>query len=253
MFWWRCAVPADAGPHGAVGLDLAFTDTHGGRTHAPYGELDLARHDGADDELVLANRAALAHELGLSPGRLAFMSQQHGTTVAVVRDPQAYPAPEADAMLTDVPDLGLAVLVADCTPVLLADRVAGIAGVVHAGRPGALAGIVPAALAAMRDLGAKRIEATVGPSICGRCYEVPAPMRDAAAARSAVAATVSWTGTPAIDVAAVVVGQLTAQDVRITWVAGCTREEPRLYSYRGQGVTGRFAGIVRLRRSTAPR
>ena len=62
----------------------------------------------------------------------------------------------------------------------------------------------------------------------------------------AVSATLSWTGTPAIDVAAGVVDQLTEAGVRVTWVPGCSREDPDLYSYRRDGVTGRFAGVVRL-------
>ena len=88
--------------------------------------------------------------------------------------------------------------------------------------------------------------AVVGPSVCGRCYEVPEGMRAEAAAVSPPSATVSWTGTPAIDVAAGVVDQLSARGIRVTWVPGCTRESPDLYSYRRDGSTGRFAGIVRL-------
>ena len=61
-----------------------------------------------------------------------------------------------------------------------------------------------------------------------------------------VSATVSWTGTPAIDVAAGVVAQLRGLDVAVHWVPGCTRESADLYSYRRDKVTGRFAGVVRL-------
>jgi copper oxidase (laccase) domain-containing protein len=68
---------------------------------------------------------------------------------------------------------------------------------------------------------------------------------------SAASATVSWTGTPAIDVAAGVVDQLTALGIRVTWVPGCTRESPDLFSYRRDGTTRRFAGVVRLLSKTA--
>ena len=88
------------------------------------------------------------------------------------------------------------------------------------------------------------MDAVVGPSVCGRCYEVPAAMRDTAAGVEPVSATVSWTGTPAIDVAAGVVAQLRAGGAEVRWVPGCSRERDDLYSYRRDGRTGRFAGVV---------
>ena len=89
----------------------------------------------------------------------------------------------------------------------------------------------------------------VGPSVCGRCYEVPDEMRATAAHVQPVSATVSGTGTAAIDVAAGVVAQLRDGGVEVRWVPGCTRERDDLYSYRRDGPTGRFAGIV-LRRAS---
>ena len=107
------------------------------------------------------------------------------------------------------------------------------------------AGVVGAALDAMADLGARAPYAVVGPSVCGRCYEVPEEMRAAAAAVEPASATVSWTGTPAIDVGAGVVAQLAGRGVPVTWVPGCTREDDRLFSYRRTSPTGRFAGAIR--------
>jgi len=72
-------------------------------------------------------------------------------------------------------------------------------------------------------------------------------MARTAAETSAASAARSWTGTPAIDVAAGVVEQLAAADVAVQWIPGCTRESGDLYSYRRDGRTGRFAGIVALR------
>jgi copper oxidase (laccase) domain-containing protein len=71
-------------------------------------------------------------------------------------------------------------------------------------------------------------------------------MRDAASQVAPEACTVSWTGTPAIDVAAGVVAQLRANGVAVQWVPGCTRESPHLFSYRRDGRTGRFAGVVQV-------
>ena len=111
-----------------------------------------------------------------------------------------------------------------------------------------MAGVVPASVEAMRELGARRIHAVVGPSVCGRCYEVPAQMRDVAAERSPASRAVTWAGTPAIDVAAGVVEQLADLDVPVRWVPGCTREDDDLFSYRRDGRTGRTAGVI-VRRS----
>lgn len=253
MFAWRHqlnADPSDAGVGGGssgIAVDWGFTSavTIDGVSRGDFSGLNLGNHVGDDPAAVEANRMQLARALGVARPELLFLDQVHGRDVVVVDEPWTS-APSADAMVTTRPGLALAVLVADCAPVLLADPVAGVVGAVHAGRPGLVAGIVPAALDAMRALGAERVLAAVGPSVCGRCYEVPESMRAEAATVVPVSATVSWTGTPAIDVAAGVVSQLAAAGVETTWVPGCTRESPKLYSYRRRQRTGRFAGVVRL-------
>lgn len=238
MFFWR----ERPGP-----VEWAFTDREGGASAAPFDSLNLGGHVGDDLAAVTRNRRALAQALGRAPERVLFLDQCHGTEVVVANGP--WPggrAPKADGVVTTVPGLALAVLVADCTPVLLADPEAGVVGAVHAGRPGMTTGIIDRAVLVMREAGARSLHAAVGPSVCGRCYEVPADMRDAAAEVSPESCAVSWTGTPAIDVAAGVVAQLRANDVGVQWVSGCTRESPQLFSYRRDGQTGRFAGIVQL-------
>ena len=231
---------------GTRGLVWGFTDARDGVSREPWTGLNLGGHVGDDPADVETNRARVAAAVDLPRERLLFMDQCHGADVRVVHEPWTGPAPTVDALVTTSADLALAVLVVDCTPVLLADPAAGVVAAAHAGRPGMTSGIVGRTVAAMRDLGATSITAAVGPSVCGRCYEVPAQMREAVAAVSAVSATVSWTGTPAVDVAAGVVDQLHAADVAVRWVPGCTRESPDLYSYRRNRRTGRFAGVVRL-------
>jgi YfiH family protein len=217
-------------------------------SEGPYAGLNLGAHVGDSSRHVTENRGRLAACLGIGPDRLLFMHQCHGADVAVAESPWADGvAPAADALVTVVPGLALSVLVADCAPVLLADRERGVVATVHAGRPGLVKGVVPAAVEAMRDLGAQDIEAVVGPSVCGRCYEVPLEMREAVAGVSPESRTVSWTGTPAIDVSAGVVAQLRDEKVSVTWLSGCTREDERLFSYRRDGQTGRTAGVVLLR------
>ncbi|WP_299442338.1 polyphenol oxidase family protein [uncultured Phycicoccus sp.] len=222
-----------------AGARRAVTSRDGGVSAGEWAGLNLGAHVGDDPDAVARNRGRLADALGRP---VVYMDQCHGAGVAVV-DGVPTRAPSADALVTRSADLALAVLVADCVPVLLASP-EGVVGAVHAGRPGLVAGVVPAAVAAMRDLGAAAVDAVVGPSVCARCYEVPAEMRDDVAAEHPVSAAVTWTGTPSLDVAAGVVAQLRALDVAVRWLPGCTKESADLYSYRASRTTGRFAGVV---------
>ena len=231
-------------------IHWGFTDREGGVGAGEYGSLNLGGHVGDDAEVVEANRTRVAGAMGVARDHLLFLDQCHGNDVVVVDGPWGESgAPRADGVVTSTPGVALAALVADCTPVLLSDASAGVVAAVHAGRPGMTSRIVDVAVARMRELGAHEISAVVGPSVCGRCYEVPAEMRDAAAAVSPEASAVSWTGTPAVDVASGVVAQLHANGVAVHWVPGCAREEAQLYSYRRDGRTGRFAGVVVLEQS----
>jgi YfiH family protein len=175
------------------------------------------------------------------------MRQVHGAVVALVAD-ESPGRPEADALVSTVPDTVLVVRVADCIPVLLADVDAGMVGAVHSGRPGLAAGVVPAAVRRMRDLGAREVTAWLGPRICGACYEVPEQMRaEVGALVPEAVATTSW-GTPSLDIGAGVRAQLERLGVEVVDVAGCTRESEELFSYRRDGArAGRFAGLVRRR------
>lgn len=232
------------------GAHFAFTDRWGGVSAAPYEELNLGGAVGDDPGTVTANREIAAKSLGLDPGDVVWMNQVHGSDVTVVDGPwRDRPVSEVDAIVTARRGLALAVLTADCVPVLLADPVAGIAAAAHAGRPGMIAGVVPAALRAMTELGADpaRIVARTGPAVCGRCYEVPDAMRAEVAAEEPTAyAETSW-GTPAVDVAAGVHAQLARLGVHDRAQSPvCTLESGDHFSYRRDRTTGRLAGYVWL-------
>ncbi|MDY0812323.1 peptidoglycan editing factor PgeF [Kitasatospora purpeofusca] len=231
------------------GAHFAFTTRWGGVSTSPYGELNLGGAVGDDPAAVLENRAIAARELGLDPADVVWMNQVHGADVAVVTERQpAGEAPAVDAVVTDRP-LALAVLTADCTPVLLADPVAGVVGAAHAGRPGLAAGVVPAVVGAMVALGAEpaRIAAATGPAVCGRCYEVPAQLRAEVAGRVPAAHAVTSWGTPALDVPAGVAAQLAAAGVNGPVLSPvCTLESADHYSYRREQRTGRLASYVWL-------
>ncbi|MGW3418074.1 peptidoglycan editing factor PgeF [Streptomyces phaeochromogenes] len=232
------------------GAHFAFTDRWGGVSAVPYEELNLGGAVGDDPDSVRANRELAAKSLGLDPDLVVWMNQVHGPDVAVVDEPWGdRPVPRVDAVVTKRRGLALAVLTADCTPVLLADPVAGVVAGAHAGRPGMVAGVVPAAVAAMVELGAEpaRIVARTGPAVCGRCYEVPEAMRaEVAAVEPAAYAETSW-GTPAVDVTAGVHAQLERLGVRDREQSPvCTLESDDHFSYRRDRTTGRLAGYVWL-------
>ncbi|WP_189187746.1 peptidoglycan editing factor PgeF [Streptomyces albiflavescens] len=232
------------------GAHFAFTDRWGGVSAVPYEELNLGGAVGDDPDAVRTNRELAAKALGLDPAQVVWMNQVHGPDVAVVDGPWgSSEIPSVDAIVTVRRGLALAVLTADCTPVLLADPVAGVAAAAHAGRPGMIAGVVPAAVRAMVELGAEpgRIVARTGPAVCGRCYEVPEQMRaDVAAVEPAAHAETSW-GTPAVDVTAGVHAQLERLGVRDREQSPvCTLESGDHFSYRRDRTTGRLAGYVWL-------
>ncbi|MFJ4028429.1 polyphenol oxidase family protein [Paenarthrobacter sp. NPDC089989] len=231
MFWWRKEV--------RPGVSVAFTDMGAG---------NLALHVGDDPGEVEERRIRL--EATANPGgpRFQYMNQVHGNHVAVV---SSYgPGPTADAMVSVAgtgPAQPLAVMVADCVPVVLvgeSDSHDPVLAVAHAGRPGVAAAVVPATVEHMRRNGARAIEAWLGPSICGKCYEVPEDLR-AEVGRLAPASwsETSW-GTPALDLPAAVRAQLADLGVVVRYSGGCTLENEALFSYRRDSRTGRFAGLV---------
>ncbi|MFE7763903.1 peptidoglycan editing factor PgeF [Streptomyces sp. NPDC057438] len=239
------------GRRGAVsGAHFAFTDRWGGVSAAPYDQLNLGGAVGDDAGAVTTNRELAAKSLGLEPDRVVWMNQVHGADVAVVDGPWGIgDLPSVDAVVTTRRGLALAVLTADCVPVLLADPVAGVVAAAHAGRPGMVAGVVPAAVRAMTERGADpaRIVARTGPAVCGRCYEVPEAMRaEVASVEPAAYADTSW-GTPSVDVCAGVHAQLERLGVHDREQSPvCTLESRDHFSYRRDGATGRLAGYVWL-------
>ena len=233
----------------AVRPRRVVTDRRGGRSVSPYDTFNLGDHVGDDPAAVAANRARLARELGVPENRLVWMSQVHGTGVAVVDGPQAGPLPDTDAVVTATPGLVLGVLAADCVPVLLADHVTGVVAAVHAGREGVRRGVLPAALSAMASLGARarHVSALLGPAVCGSCYEVPEDMQADVARVAPAAAVRTRRGTPGLDLRAGLEEMLRRAGVtEVVHDPRCTVEDRTLFSHRRDGVTGRQAGIVWL-------
>jgi len=230
-----------------VRIRRVVTTREGGRSRPPYDAFNLGDHVGDDPDAVAANRARLATELGVAQDRFVWMEQVHGRTVGVVEEPVTEPVEATDALVTATPGLALAVLVADCVPVLLGDPAAGVVGAVHAGRVGARVGVLPAAVKAMIELGAEpsRMEALLGPAICGECYEVPSEMAADVANHLPGSAAKTRSGTVGIDLRAGLWEQLAELGVGKVGVdPRCTVEDETLFSYRRQGTTGRIAAVT---------
>jgi YfiH family protein len=174
-------------------LQHGFFGREGGRSKGEVGTNNMSIGVGDDPDLVVSNRSSAAYAMGQHGIKdLVVFRQVHSTTVVTLTDrPQG--VVEADAMVTNRPDLLLGILTADCAPVLLADPEAGIVGAAHAGWKGAAGGIVRATVQAMAGLGAdpKNIRAAIGPTISGPNYEVgPETARQIVALDAAAAAHV---------------------------------------------------------------
>lgn len=232
MLWWREQV--------GDGLWVAFTDSAAG---------NLALHVGDVPAAVHARRSSLESELGIAPGSMRFMNQVHSANVDVVSTARPMPPPETeiDALVSPQADVPLAVMVADCLPVVFAGSTAAggpASAVAHAGRRGLLDGVLVNTVSELRAAGVSGIRAWIGPSICGRCYEVPEHMRTAACEQlPQLYAETSW-GTPALDLPSAAAAQLDTLGVETRRIDGCTLEDSRLFSYRRNPQTGRFAGLV---------
>ncbi len=230
-----------------MGVRVVVTDRRGGVSQRPFASLNLATHVGDDPAAVAHNRRVLAERAGVPDNRLVVLAAVSGGPVAVVHAGTPEEVTGVEALVTTESELALAVIAADCVPVLLADEGGGVVAAAHAGRRGVVARITTQTLEAMQAQGAQleRVRAWIGPAICGGCYEVGA---DVAAQVLTVApdaaATTSW-GTPALDLPAAVLAELSSAGVTdVTRDERCTAENPTLFSYRRDGRTGRQASLI---------
>jgi YfiH family protein len=223
----------------------AATGRFGGLSQPPYESLNLADYVGDDPAHVAANRARAAEAVGVAAVDLCVMGAVHGADLAVVDCPGTVPG--VDALLTRVPDLALLALGADCIPMALIGSDGITVAAVHCGWRGLVADVVGVAVAAIRDGGADVVRAVLGPSACGRCYAVP-PARAAEVVNgtspvvSSAAITRTLDGQPGIDLRLGVTARLAELGVpaaSIAYAGGCTIEQPTLFSYRRDHVTGR--------------
>lgn len=216
-----------------------FFGRTGGVSSGAVASLNCGLGSGDDPECVEANRR-LAADAIIEGAPLASVHQVHSATAVIVD--RALPhdrRPQADALVTDRPGLLLAIVTADCAPVLLADAESGVVGAAHAGWRGAMAGVTDQAIAAMISLGARvdRIAAAVGPCIARASYQVDQGFADRLLADDGGNErflSVGPADRPHFDLEAYVVARLAAAGVRRIEAVGLDTYalEPRYFSFR---------------------
>jgi YfiH family protein len=227
-----------------VAVRAGVTLRTGGASRAPFDSFNLAAHVGDEAVAVAANRARLAADLGL-PGPPLWLEQVHGTRV-VVHD--GTPPPAADAAVAFGPGRVLAVLTADCLPVVFASEDGGCIGIAHAGWRGLAAGVLEATVAAL-GVASGRLSAWLGPAIGPAAFEVGPEVRAAFVDADPAAAThfaPNARGRWQADLPALARRRLRGLGIgRVEGRADCTHADPdRYYSYRRAAATGRMATLV---------
>lgn len=240
------------------GVRHGFFTRKGGASSGLFAGLNCGRRSTDQSEMVALNRGRVAQAMGVTPATLATVKQVHSADVVTLRagaDLEAIGKTEADGIVTDQPGIAIAVLTADCQPVLLADVQAGVIGAAHAGWRGALAGVLEATVDAMRALGATEIRAVIGPTISQRAYEVGEELLDQFLAEDPDYHRFfsgGPNGRPMFDLPSFGLSRLRAAGVEAEWSRHCTYSDPeRFFSYRrstheGQVDYGRLISAIAL-------
>jgi polyphenol oxidase len=260
------SLPLRAFPFDSERVTAVVTTRYGGVSSGVYGSLNLGGHVGDDPEAVAENRRRLAAALGV--GRLTIADQRHTDRVAIVTTAlagrghdgvadSAAAFPATDAMITAVPGAALAILVADCAPVVLFDPVHRAVGVAHSGRAGTLRGVVPKTVGAMTaafGTAPGDLLIGIGPAIGAASYEIgPAEVTEVTGAFGATGAGLlvpSRPGHALFDLAGAIRRQLRAAGVpqaNVHDLAIDTRTSTmEFFSDRAARPCGRFAAVAVL-------
>jgi len=221
-------------------MGIHFTDRHGGASGGNWATLNLGDHVADSPEAVSANRKVISDQFGPTQ----YMNQVHGNRVAVIEE-VTDEIPTADALITGIPGITLAVMVADCIPLILTSKYAVAA--IHVGRKGLVNRVTEKSIEILREISDQEITATIGPAICGKCYEVSRDIFDEVVKSHPATASQTSSGTTALDLVAGLIADLHDLGIeKITNQTRCTFEDENLFSYRRSAVTGRQAGLVWL-------
>jgi YfiH family protein len=234
-----------------------FFTRKGGASSGIFAGLNCGTGSSDQAEIVAINRGRVAAAMDVAVDHLVSVHQVHSPDVVALRAPLA-DKPRADAMVTATPGLALAILTADCQPVLFADAKAGVIGAAHAGWKGAKDGVLEATLDAMEGLGASRadIAAVIGPCISQAAYEVGPEFFEAFTDDNPETRRFFAGGKGdrmLFDLPAFGLWRLREAGVgHAEWVRHCTYGDPaRFFSYRrtthlGEADYGRLISVIRL-------
>ncbi|MBF9034194.1 peptidoglycan editing factor PgeF [Rhodobacterales bacterium HKCCE2091] len=240
------------------GVSHGFFTRAGGASSGVFEGLNCGHGSSDQTEIVALNRTRVASAMGVAPEHLLTAHQVHSARAVTLDGPFDGTRPEADALVTATPGIAVAVLTADCQPVLMADRDAGVVAAVHAGWRGAFDGVLEAAVEAMERAGAQvaRIRAVVGPSISQQAYEVGQEFLERFMDDDPDNGRFFVNGVPGkyqFDLPGYGLKRLRAAGVaEAFWTRHCTYSDPaRFYSYRrathsGEADYGRLISAIRL-------
>ena len=219
-------------------VQVIATSRLGGHSSGVYAELNLGAHVGDNLDAVTANRDEVRSLIGAS--NLKFMTQYHSNVVHQVTKDS--PLLEGDGLVTTETELALAAFGADCVTFALVDTQHGVIAAGHSGWKGLAVGLPDAIVHEFFRAGAspEHSKAVIAPAICGQCYEVSAER----VAELRPLCPEAILDDRHIDVTAGVVAVLTGYNIACDVMPGCTFEDPNLYSFRRDGVTGRSALVV---------
>lgn len=235
-----------------------FFTRKGGASSGLFSGLNCGRGSTDQRDMVAINRARVAEALGVAPAQLATVHQTHSAkvvTLAEDADLEAVALTEADAIVSTIPGIAIAVLTADCQPILFADPQAGVIAAAHAGWKGALNGILQETVAAMKAAGATDIRAVIGPCISQRAYEVGEDFMDRFLTeddRHSRFFAGGPNGRPMFDLPGFGLSILRDLGVDADWTGHCTYSDPvRFFSYRratheGAADYGRLISAITL-------
>lgn len=242
------------------GIRHAFFTRAGGVSEGIYAGLNGGIGSADNPAHVAENRARMAAHLGVTPACLVSLYQVHSAVALPVTEPWSQEErPQADAMVTRIPGVALAIGIADCGPVLFADPVAGIVAGAHSGWKGAIGGVLEATIEAMEREGARRerIVAALGPMLSQAHYEVGPEFEsrflDESAENARFFRPGQKAGHPHFDLPGYIRARLGRAGLAgIDDLGLCTyADEARFYSYRrkmhrGEADYGRLIAAIRI-------
>lgn len=235
------------------GLFFEITNRYGGVSSAPYDSFNFALHVGDNPLKVLENRMILAEKSDFLVENLLYMDQTHSDNIAVITDCAVNKIEDCDAMITHQKNIPLMVMVADCIPILLYDPVKKVIGVAHAGRNGTFKEIAKKTVLKMKetfDVKVSDLLVYLGPSIHACCYEVGSEIAEIVIKNFGEKYIKIVEQRWFLDLQHMNLDQLMdigVQKEHIETSLICTCCDKDYFSYRREGVTGRFSGIIKLR------